>query len=87
MILTIRNIVSIIKAQWVGQNETAIVDSISIDSRSLLNDENTLFFALYGPNHDGHLFIEELIAKGVPCLHFYTMGKSEAVKTIAKAVF
>ena len=30
---------------------------------------------------------KELIAKGVPCLHFYTMGKSEAVKTIAKAVF
>jgi methylenetetrahydrofolate reductase (NADPH) len=30
---------------------------------------------------------KELIAKGVPCLHFYTMGKSEAVKSIAKAVF
>jgi 5,10-methylenetetrahydrofolate reductase len=28
---------------------------------------------------------KELIAKGAPCLHFYTMGKSEAVKKIAKA--
>lgn len=65
MILTIRNIVLIIKAQWVGQNETAIVDSISIDSRSLQNDANTLFFAITGPNHDGHAYIEELIQKGV----------------------
>lgn len=82
MILTIRNIVSIIKAQWVEQNETAIVDSISIDSRSLLNDENTLFFALYGPNHDGHLFIEELIAKGVS--HFVVRKIPEGLELKAK---
>ena len=65
MILTIRNIVPIIKAKWVGQNDTAIIDYISIDSRSLQNDANTLFFAIAGPNHDGHLYIEELIQKGV----------------------
>ena len=82
MILTIRNIVSIIKAQWVGQNETAIVDSISIDSRSLQNDKNTLFFALYGPNHDGHLFIEELIAKGVS--HFVVRKIPEGLELKAK---
>ena len=82
MILTIRNIISIIKAQWVGQNETAIVDSISIDSRSLQNDENTLFFALYGPNHDGHLFIEELIAKGVS--HFVVKKIPEGLELKAK---
>jgi alanine racemase len=82
LILTIRNIVSIIKAQWVGQNETAIVDSISIDSRSLQNDENTLFFALYGPNHDGHLFIEELIAKGVS--HFVVRKIPEGLELRAK---
>ncbi|MCA6421481.1 MAG: bifunctional UDP-N-acetylmuramoyl-tripeptide:D-alanyl-D-alanine ligase/alanine racemase [Flavobacterium sp.] len=65
MTLTIRNIVSIIKANWIGQNDVAIIDFISIDSRSLQNDENTLFFALLGPNHDGHQYIEELIAKNV----------------------
>ena len=81
MILTIRNIVSIIKAQWVGQNETAIVDSISIDSRSLQNDENTLFFALYGPNHDGHAYIEELILKGVR--HFVVTKIPETVTSNA----
>jgi alanine racemase len=62
--LTIRNIVPIIKANWIGQNDVAIIDYISIDSRSLQNDENTLFFALSGPNHDGHQYIEELINKG-----------------------
>ncbi len=48
-----------------GKNDVAIIDSISIDSRSLQNDDNTLFFALSGPNHDGHSYIEELIDKGV----------------------
>jgi len=31
--------------------------------------------------------VKELIAKGVPCVHFYTMGKSDAVKRIAKASY
>ncbi|TBX71044.1 bifunctional UDP-N-acetylmuramoyl-tripeptide:D-alanyl-D-alanine ligase/alanine racemase [Flavobacterium silvisoli] len=65
MTLTIRNIVPIIKANWIGQNDVAVIDTISIDSRSLQNSENTLFFALTGPNHDGHIYIEELIRKGV----------------------
>jgi len=30
---------------------------------------------------------KELIEHGVPCIHFYTMGKSETTKAIAKAVF
>jgi methylenetetrahydrofolate reductase (NADPH) len=30
---------------------------------------------------------KELIQKGVPCIHYYTMGKSTSVKEIAKAVY
>jgi methylenetetrahydrofolate reductase (NADPH) len=30
---------------------------------------------------------QELMAAGVPCIHYYTMGKSEAVKQIVKATF
>jgi methylenetetrahydrofolate reductase (NADPH) len=30
---------------------------------------------------------KELIKFGVPCIHFYTMGKSEAVSQIAKSVY
>ena len=78
MTLTIRNIVPIIKANWIGQNDVAIIDYISIDSRSLQNDENTLFFALSGPNHDGHVYIEELIPKGVH--HFVVTRIPENVK-------
>jgi len=29
----------------------------------------------------------ELMARGVPSLHFYTMGRSEAVKAVASRVF
>ena len=65
MILNIQNIVSVTKATWVGSNNSAIIDFISIDSRSLQNGTSTLFFALSGPNHDGHRYLEELIEKGV----------------------
>ncbi len=65
MKLIIQNIIPIIKAKWIGEDATAVIDFISIDSRSLQNDENTLFFALSGPNHDGHVYLEELINKGV----------------------
>ncbi|MCB0763492.1 MAG: methylenetetrahydrofolate reductase [NAD(P)H] [Flavobacteriales bacterium] len=30
---------------------------------------------------------KELMAKGAPCLHFYTMGKSEAVRSVVGQVF
>lgn len=65
MTLTLRNIIPIIKANWIGQNDVAVIDAISIDSRSLQNGENTLFFAISGPNNDGHAYIKELIEKGV----------------------
>ena len=29
----------------------------------------------------------ELIERGVPCIHYYTMGKSEAVRTVAREVY
>ena len=43
----------------------AIIDSISIDSRSLQNSSSTLYFALLGPNHDGHHYVAELLEQGV----------------------
>lgn len=81
MTLSIRNIIPIIKANWFGNNDISIIDTISIDSRSLQNGENTLFFAISGPNHDGHQYIEELISKGVQnfvVTHFDENLKSKA---------
>ncbi|MBN8640547.1 MAG: bifunctional UDP-N-acetylmuramoyl-tripeptide:D-alanyl-D-alanine ligase/alanine racemase [Flavobacteriales bacterium] len=65
MTVSIRNIIPIIKAQFNGANDIAIIDTISIDSRSLQNSDSTLFFAIVGPNHDGHHYINSLIEKGV----------------------
>ncbi|NNT71259.1 bifunctional UDP-N-acetylmuramoyl-tripeptide:D-alanyl-D-alanine ligase/alanine racemase [Flavobacterium sp. IMCC34852] len=77
MTQTLRNIIPIIKANWIGQNDVAVIDAISIDSRSLQNGENTLFFAISGPNNDGHSYIEELIEKGVK--HFVVTHIPEKV--------
>lgn len=48
----------------VTKNELNVLD-ISVDSRSLRNTANTLFFALKGNNHNGHDFLNDLYAKGV----------------------
>ena len=65
MIVTIRNIIPILKAQFQGDRDIAIIDTVSIDSRSLQNGESTLFFALIGPNHDGHQYLDGLLEQGV----------------------
>ena len=65
MTLSVRNIIPILKAQFVGTNDIAIIDTVSIDSRSMQNSESTLFFALIGPNHDGHQYVVQLIENGV----------------------
>ena len=61
MILTIRNIIPVINAQFLGNSISGIIDNISIDSRSLQNGNGTLFFAINGVNHDGHDYIPSLI--------------------------
>ncbi|ESU21810.1 UDP-N-acetylmuramoylalanyl-D-glutamyl-2,6- diaminopimelate--D-alanyl-D-alanine ligase [Flavobacterium cauense R2A-7] len=65
MSLPIQNIIPVIHAKWFGSDETCLIDNVSIDSRSLQNNNGTLFFALVGQHHDGHQYISELIATGV----------------------
>jgi Alr-MurF fusion protein len=65
MSITIKNSISILDAKWVGIHPEATIETISIDSRSLQNSEQTLFFALVGPNNDAHHYIKDLIATGV----------------------
>lgn len=64
MTLSIQNLEKILHAKRVGDHNGAI-DNISIDSRSLQNNKNTLFFAIVGPNNDAHIYISSLIEKGV----------------------
>jgi alanine racemase len=56
MSIRIQNIVPIIKAKAYG-NTSEVIDTVSIDSRSLQNSEHTLFFALVGPNNDARYII------------------------------
>jgi alanine racemase len=63
--LSTQNIAPIINAKWYENSNSFEIDHISIDSRSLQNGKTTLFFALVGPNNNGHIYIEELIQKGV----------------------
>lgn len=65
MIFKSKNIAEIIEGKWQGANPDSEIDHISIDSRSLQNSTNSLFFALNGSNHDGHNYIEELYENGV----------------------
>jgi alanine racemase len=65
MSISLKNIIPVLNAQWVGNTPLGEVDSISIDSRSLQNSSHTLFFALIGPNNDAHIYIKDLIDIGV----------------------
>jgi alanine racemase len=65
MSIRIQNIVSILKAKAIGNTEEAVIETVSIDSRSLQNSAQTLFFALTGPNNNAHSYIKDLIATGV----------------------
>ena len=65
MALSLQNILPQINAEIHGNHSNTEIDNVSIDSRSLQNNGNTLFFALSGPNYDAHSYIQELIEKGV----------------------
>jgi alanine racemase len=63
--LSIVNIETVLNSKWNGNPAGESIDNISIDSRSLQNNEKTLFFALVGTNHDAHIYLKDLIGKGV----------------------
>jgi len=65
MNLSLKKIISTLDAKTIDIQDTLEIDTISIDSRSLQNNDKTLFFALVGTNHDAHVYIKDLIAKGV----------------------
>ena len=78
MTISLHNIIPILKANFQGIDENIYFNNISIDSRSLQNNESTLFFALVGPNNDAHIYIEDLISKGVK--NFVVTHIPEALK-------
>ncbi len=65
MNLIIEKISEVLETKIIGNGVDFLINNISIDSRSLQNNRNTLFFALVGSNNDAHLYIGEEIEKGV----------------------
>ncbi|MGA9631091.1 MAG: UDP-N-acetylmuramoyl-tripeptide--D-alanyl-D-alanine ligase, partial [Candidatus Acidiferrales bacterium] len=47
-----------------GLDPMARLAGVSIDSRTIGTDE--LFIAIRGPRHDGHTFVGEVLARGIP---------------------
>jgi len=63
--ISLQNIISVINAKSNIDEASGVIDHVSIDSRSPQNNNKTLFFALVGPNHDAHIYIDDLISQGV----------------------
>ena len=83
MSINLKSLIPVLNAKWVGSDTDIFVDHISIDSRSLQNGSGTLFIALSGLNNDAHLYIAELIEKGVH--HFVVQNIPE--NSVGKANF
>ncbi|HVA98972.1 MAG TPA: Mur ligase domain-containing protein, partial [Bacteroidia bacterium] len=66
MSTTILEISKTISAKLSGNgNSTAVIKHLLIDSRKIINAENSLFFSIKGERHNGHQFIAELFEKGI----------------------
>jgi alanine racemase len=65
MNLPLHKITSVLNAEYFGNDNEIVIENISIDSRSLQNGTQTLFFALVGRNTDAHLYLRDLTTKGV----------------------
>ena len=65
--ITTNQIREIVGDQMISNGEAVLIQHIIIDSRSMVQAEQTLFVALMGAKFDGHDFIPELYELGVKC--------------------
>jgi len=79
----VKNIIACTNAKVNFDDFSNTIENVSIDSRSSQNNAKTLFFALVGPNHDAHTYIQELLSKGV----FYFVVEHIPAKLEDKAHF
>lgn len=77
---------SSLQAEVLGEQvkESFEINRVSLDSRTLLNDHATLFFALVGQNHNGHAYIQELIQLGV---RYFVISQRDKVKIQAGVTY
>ena len=79
MYIVAANFCTVLQAEVLGEQaeERFEINRVSVDSRTLLNDDTTLFFALVGQNHNGHAYIQELIQLGV---RYFVISQRDKVK-------
>lgn len=73
---------ALLQAKYIGDQKVFDIQDVSIDSRSLKNTEEVLFFAIKGKLNDAHHFLPELIEKGVR--HFVVQYVPDEVKGMAQ---
>jgi len=72
-------------AQLMGTSKDVVIHQILIDSRKVKNSNQQLFIAIKGLRNDGHLFIDELYAKGFT--NFLISDKDFEIAKYPKANF
>ena len=60
-------IAEIIGAEVLSYPSDTAIHHLLIDSRKIISPNQSVFFAIKGIRHDGHLFIDQLYKKGVRC--------------------
>lgn len=65
MMYPVQLIADVLKADLEGPEPDAVVEHLLLDSRKLIYPESSLFFAIKGVHHNGHLYIDQLIEAGV----------------------
>lgn len=83
MAYPLSHIAAIIRSKTSTTVPTVILHLLT-DSRKLLFPDSSLFFALTGPQRDGHQFIEELYARG---LRYFVVSKEQVPEKYPEAVF
>lgn len=62
---SIRHIASLVKGSFLQFQQDDKIEQLLTDSRRLVFPETSLFFALYGPRRDGHVFMMDLYNRGM----------------------
>lgn len=56
---------SICKGELISLGSNPVVQHLTLDSRKTLISRETLFFAVKGERHDGHVYVQELYDRGI----------------------
>ncbi len=62
---TIQEIARIVNGEVIGNTNNYVIRYLATDSRKITFPEESVFFALSGPQYNGHLFISKAIEAGV----------------------